>query len=105
MQNYNIIIKVDAQEDLTNINDYISTVLFAPSAANALLDKIEAVFSSLRSFPEMGTLLKTEIQTKFVYRWIKVDNYLIFYTVDSTTETVHIMRVLFGASNYLNVLK
>ena len=38
------------------------------------------------------------------YRKVVVDNYLIFYLVDEVGKQVVIMRVLFGASKYFEIL-
>jgi len=32
------------------------------------------------------------------------ENYMIFYTINKSLETVYIMRMLFGSSNYLSIL-
>ena len=32
-------------------------------------------------------------------------NYLAFYTVDDATQTVHIVRFLYGKSNWITILK
>ena len=38
-------------------------------------------------------------------RFTIVMNYLAFYTVDDATQTVHIVRFLYGKSNWITILK
>ena len=105
MQNYKVKILPVAQDDLSDTSDYIASVLCNPSAAVNLLDKIGAAFQQLQTFPLIGTKLNDEIVRETEYRFLQVENYLIFYTVKQEIETVFIMRVLYGASDYSSILK
>lgn len=89
--------------DLIEIADYITNQLFAPSAAEKLLGKIHSSIENLASFPFSGTALPSKVNAT-VYRWIKVENYMIFYTVAEEKETILISRILFAASNYFKTL-
>ena len=105
MQNYKVKILPVAQDDLSDTSDYIANVLCNPSAAVNLLDKIGAAFQQLQTFPFSGTKLNDEIVRETEYRFLHVENYLIFYTVKQEIETVFIMRILYGASDYSSILK
>lgn len=91
----------DFRLDLIEIADYITNQLYAPSSAEKLLHKIHSSIENLAYFPFSGTALISEASAT-VYRWVKVENYMIFYTVDDEKETVFIVRILFGASNYFS---
>lgn len=100
MKTYKLAYTPEARDDLHKINTYISDTLFAPQAAENLLEKIRLLIENLQNFPLLGK----KIDVAHTLRWLKLENYMIFYDVDENAETVYIMRVLFGASDYLNLL-
>ncbi len=102
MKNFSLNIGQPAQQDLRSIKNYIADTLNAPEAALKLISKIHDGFLRIKEFPFSGDIIKTEFPMEFEYRRIIVESYVIFYTVES--ETINIMRVLYGASNYLSVL-
>lgn len=102
--NYKLIVMPATLEDMDNIYDYITQTLCAPTAANNLLNKLLQEMERLKDFPLSGEIQPNTENLKREYRRLIVDNYIIFYTVDEQTQTVYIMRVLYGASNYLTIL-
>ena len=92
-----------ANADLIKIKNYITKNLYSPKASDSLLKEIQKTIENLEDFPLSGTPL-TDSQLASPYRWLKVENYMIFYTVNETAKTVTIMRILYGASNYINEL-
>ncbi|MGQ9558705.1 MAG: type II toxin-antitoxin system RelE/ParE family toxin [Desulfurispora sp.] len=93
-----------AVEDLDDIFGYIASNLFAPAAAESLMDKIETSIRRLKDFPLSGSRVLDEPLKKRGYRKLIVDNYLVFYLVDEKERQVVIMRILYGASNYQKLL-
>ena len=77
---YNIHVTQAAERDMANAYDYIDLVLKNPTAADKLL-------------------------SLWGIRFTIVMNYLAFYTVDDATQTVHIVRFLYGKSNWITILK
>lgn len=51
---------------------------------------------SLESMPERNPLYKEEPWHSQGVRFVPVKNYLLFYTVNSETNTVSIARILYG---------
>ena len=94
---YNIRYSPVVQFDLEGIVNYVSDTLCAPQAAQKLLRKLRESIETLGEFPFSGK----ELKWKSGYRWTRVDNYMIFYTVEQNDKTVTIMRILYGASDYL----
>ena len=84
---YNIHITHAAERDMANAYDYIDLVLKNPTAADKLLDVADKLLSL------------------WGIRFTIVMNYLAFYTVDDATQTVHIVRFLYGKSNWITILK
>ncbi len=89
-----------AQSDIENIADYICNTLFAPIALQKLLSKIRKAIENLAYFPFSGKALNDNKQLNLAYRWISVDSYMIFYSVDTVAQMVIIARILYWASNY-----
>ena len=77
---YNIHVTQAAERDMANAYDYIDLVLKNPTAADKLL-------------------------SLWGIRFTIVINYLAFYTVDDATQTVYIVRFLYGKSNWITILK
>lgn len=101
---YSLKLTPKAVEDLEGIFAYISNYLFAPEAAEKLIDKIEESIMRLKSFPYSCSFVLDEPLKKRGYRKLIVDNYVVFYLVNEQERQVVIMRILFGASNYKTVL-
>ena len=89
-----------AEDDLREIINYIA--LDNPAAATALLDKIENSLSGLISFPLLGKIPAEEALAGMGYRFLTVNNYLVFYTVKEQIIWVH--RIIHGARNYISLL-
>ena len=89
-----------AEDDLREIINYIA--LDNPAAATALLDKIENSLSGLISFPLLGKVPAEEALAGMGYRFLTVNNYLIFYTVEPKIIWVH--RIIHGVRNYISLL-
>ena len=93
-----------ASEDLEEIYRYISRKLFAEIAADNLLARIESTIRRLEDFPYSGAFVADEPLKNRGYRKLIVDNYIAFYLVDEMEKQVVIMRILYGAQNYQNIL-
>ena len=89
-----------AEEDLRGIITYIA--LDNPSAAAALADKIENRLSRLSSYPLLGKIPDEDELANMGYRFLVVQNYLIFYTIEERVIWVH--RIIHGARNYMSLL-
>jgi toxin ParE1/3/4 len=89
-----------AEEDFTEIISYIAAD--NPSAASKLADKIEKKLELLSENPKLGRIPRDEEIRNLGYRYIIIQNYLIFYTIDERTILVH--RILHSARNYKPIL-
>jgi toxin ParE1/3/4 len=54
---------------------------------------------SLESMPERNPLYKNEPWHSQGVHFVPVRNYLVFYTINSNTETVSILRIMFGGQD------
>jgi toxin ParE1/3/4 len=97
---YTIRLLQAAQEDFKEITTYIA--LDNPSAAEAIADKIEKSLSNLSTYPLIGKIPNEEELATMGYRFLVVQNYLIFYTIEDQIIWVH--RIIHGAREFLSLL-
>ncbi|KAF0144333.1 MAG: RelE/StbE family addiction module toxin [Nitrospirae bacterium] len=89
-----------AEDDLNEIVTYIAAENF--TAAEALAAKIEKNLSHLSVHPFIGRVPEEEELTRLGYRYLIVQDYLIFYTIEGQTILIH--RIIHGARDYLRLL-
>ena len=89
-----------AEEDFTEIISFIAAD--NSIAANAIANKIEKNLELLSENPNLGRIPREEEIRILGYRYLIVQNYLIFYTMEEKTIFVH--RILHGARNYKTLL-
>ena len=89
-----------AEEDLTEIVYYIAAD--NPSAGDILASKIEKNLVLLSKHPHLGRIPGEEELSRMGYRYLVLDNYLLFYTLEEDVILVH--RILHGARDYLKLL-
>ena len=85
-----------AHRDLREIYEYIAFTLLAPDTARSLTDRIMKDICSLENFPDRNPLYTGEPWHSRGVRFLPVKNYLVFYTVNPQSETVSIVRILYG---------
>ncbi len=88
-----------AEDDLLEIVTYISAD--RPSAAETLATKVEKNLNLLSKNPHLGRVPKESELARLQYRYLVVENYLIFYTVE--VRTIYVHRILHGARDYLTL--
>ena len=89
-----------AEDDLADIITFIAEDdVFA---AEKLAARIEKLLARLAEHPHLGRLPAEEELTRSGYRYLIVDNYLIFYTVSAETVLIH--RIIHGARDYRGLL-
>lgn len=69
----------------------------SPQTAMELIDRIDASFAGLESFPEMGLIAKPPRLARKGYRVLIVDDYLVFYVL--LDDIVEIRRIVSGKRN------
>lgn len=89
-----------AEEDLTEIVTYIAAD--RPSAAEAVAAKIEKNLKLLSKHPQLGRIPYEEELMRSGFRFLVVENYLIFYMIEA--QSVYVHRILHGARDYLSLL-
>ena len=99
-EKYQVLIYPKAESDLSDIGDYFENVL--KSSPNKLFGKILDHISFLETDPLIHPLAQDDVLRSKGYRFIPVDNFLIFYIVKENTIQIH--RILFGRRQYTTLL-
>lgn len=85
-----------AEEDLSEAVTFVAAD--NPAAAMALADTIEKSLDDLASHPRMGRVPDDPSLMQMGYRYLVVENYLVFYVVEARVVIIH--RIFRGARNY-----
>ncbi len=91
--NYEYIILDKAVSDMENIFDYISHTLMSENSALKLISKFEEKIELAASNPKLYPVVITDL-SKYEYRKIVIENYIIAYRIIEKNETILILRVL-----------
>ena len=98
---YQIHITQRAVKDL----DYIEFSLKNPQTADSLLDEAETVLAGLDQMPARYAVVDDRLLSAWGIRFIQIKKYLAFYVIADETRTVHIIRFLYGKSDWRSILR
>ena len=93
---YKIRIFSAAIDDLKSIVNYLNTL--SPQAATKYYDRIVNKISTLAKMPERCPLVRDTTLKARGYRYLVIDNYLVFFVIKG--DTVQIRRLLYGKRKY-----
>ena len=96
MGSYKVKIYPTAQQDLLEIIDYLNTL--SPEAALRYYDLLTEQIASLSQMPERCPKPKDLALAAKGYRYLMVENYLVFYTISGDKVQIH--RTLYGRRDY-----
>lgn len=102
---YIIHITATAGRDIIRAADYIEFILKNPTTAEHLLDVTTQQINSLADLPEKFRLVDDPVLASWGIRFIVVNNYLAFYTIDKEKQIVIIVRFLYHKSNWNSILR
>jgi plasmid stabilization system protein ParE len=89
-----------AEADLAAIATYIAAD--NPAAAEKFADTVEEKLLPLEKHPRIGKIPADPELAQLGYRYLVVENYLVFYVIEGKTVWVH--RIIHGARDYKNLL-
>lgn len=93
---YKIFYTARAKRDLRGIYSYIAEELLVPDTAAGQAQRIMKEIRSLEEMPTRYRLYDDEPWHGLGLRFFPVDNYLVFYLPDENTNTVSIVRIMYG---------
>lgn len=102
---YKIELTEPAAQDLEEIMQYISGTLREPNAAKNLLRAIQQELSALHQMPERHPLIPEDILPGTAIRRLFVKNYTVFFTVDSASAAVTVLRILYSRRDWRTLLE
>lgn len=94
-----------ARHDLREIYEYIAYTLLEPDTAKAISENVMREIRSLENFPDRNPLYRDEPWHSQGVRFLRVKNYLVFYTVNPDTDIVSIARIMYGGRDISRQLK
>ncbi len=93
---YSVIYSPEAKSDIKDIYSYIAFELLVPRTAESQVNRIRKTIRSLEFMPSRNPIVDWEPWKCMGMHKVPVDNFVVFYTVDSSTLTVTIIRIVYG---------
>lgn len=93
-----------AKADLAHLVEYPLECGAMPDAVKGNLSTMEEAVLSLSSFPFRGGIPKTRILRLQGYRFLVVENHLVFYKGSEDGSNVVVYRILHHKTNYRHFL-
>ena len=100
MEHYDVRIFPSAYRDLVDVVDYLNTL--SPKTALNYFDKFTEEIQSLSYMPERCPRPRDLALAAKGYRYLKVNNYLVFYVVSG--NEVQIRRIIYARRDYNGIL-
>ena len=94
-----------AKNDMDNIVYYIANDLKNISAARKLSKKFIECAKSILDFPYGLPAYTFSYKLENEYRCIKINNFLMFYTINEEMKVITIVRVLYKKMDIKNILE
>ena len=88
--------------DMTRIYNYIKKKLQNEIAAENLIRKTEKYIAELKYSPHAYRELRRGNLKRKAFRKIKINNYILLYTVDEDKKQVTVSHMFYARSNYIN---
>ena len=102
---YQVHITSTAEHDIMRAADYIEFTIKNPTAADNLLDVSTEQIGSLSDLPQKFRLVDDSVLASWGIRFVIMNNYLAFYTIDEEKQTVIIVRFLYQKNNWTSILR
>lgn len=93
---FRIVISEDALEDIQTVFRYIADAEGLPITAKRWLDTVEQAIQKLSSQPFLYPEYDLRIPEIPQLRKLVVGRYLVFYTIEETSQSVQVLRVISG---------
>ena len=104
MTKYEVLVSEQAQRDLKDIANYLSSNLLEPNVAKNILSEIDKAILSLEEMPYRYCLVADNLLKKVGIRKLIVKNYIVFFKVYETKKTVGIVRIMYGRRNWQKMI-
>lgn len=102
---YHVVLTRQTETDLGELFQYIAVNLQSVQNASGQLDRLEKAIASLEQLPERFRVYDQPKWRERNLRVMPVDHYLVFYIPDHDSETVTVLRILYGGRDIDRQLK
>lgn len=102
---YQLHITSTAKHDIMRAVDYIEFVLKNLQAADNLLDAVTKQIETLSDFPQKFRIVDDPVLASWEIRFVIINNYLAFYTINKEKQIVIVVRFLYKKSNWCSILQ
>lgn len=102
MKQYKILYSSEAEQDISDIHDYIANKLSKPVSATRIIRRIIEKCEKLETFPN-GYAIRFH-SNGLAIRFTHYGNYTVAFYVDDETETVFIYAVKYSRMNLRTTL-
>ena len=85
--------------------DYIEFILKKPQSTDNLLDAVTKQIGTLSEFPQKFRIVDDPVLASWEIRFVIINNFLAFYTINEEKQTVIIVRFLYKKSNWRSILR
>ena len=99
-----ILYSPEASTDLQDIYSYIACDLLSPDIAERQISRIVNTIKSLDILPSRYPIVDYEPWKSMKMHKVPIDNFIIFYTVSETNQSVTMIRILYGGRNVESIL-
>lgn len=103
MEHYSVELLQTAYDEIDSLFDYI--FLDSPQNAEAMVDRLFARLRQLEVFPQSGTKVQDKVLSKYSFRTLIEEPYIIFYNINEQNNIVYIHHILHGARDWQCILK
>lgn len=101
---YSVIYSPEAMDDLKEIYSYIAFALKVPDTAKNQVNRIRKEIHSLDFMPSRYPIVDWEPWQSMGMHKVPADNFIIYYTVNSDTYTVTVIRIVYGGRDVANIV-
>lgn len=101
---YEVKLTTQAIEQIQEIVQYISKILFVPETAQKWLDSFQCEIRKLDSMPSRYPLTAEEPWRTKGIRKMPFKNFLVYYLIDEDKNSVWVTAVIYGRRNQITAL-
>jgi len=105
MDKYNIIITPNAENQIKEIVNYISTILLNTDAARKFVIFLKEKIGKLNIFPEAYPILDRKPWNKKEIRKLLIKSFIVYFYVNKEKYIIYILAVVYGKRDQLKQLE
>lgn len=105
MSKWKVVLSPDFKTEIRGIHSYIANTLLVPETAIKQIKRIMDATKSLVEMPLRNPLYEKEPWKSRGLRKLIVDNYVVFYWTNETSQEIVVLHVLYGGRNISNFLE